>query len=204
MSELSTHQLSCELGDRRLFHGLHFALKAGEILQVVGENGSGKTSLLRIIAGLASPHAGEVRWRGKNIAGLGSDYTRHLLYIGHQSAVKADLTVYENLQYSLAFSSANNTTSIDAAIASLGLSAFRDDLASQLSAGQQRRIALAKLLLVDAELWILDEPFAALDQVGASFLETLFAKKIKEGGLILLTSHQILQFKPIKKLELAR
>ncbi|MCX8017784.1 MAG: cytochrome c biogenesis heme-transporting ATPase CcmA, partial [Rhodocyclaceae bacterium] len=161
---LTASGLSCVRGDRRLFSGLDLAVGAGQWLHVQGENGAGKTSLLRILAGLAPPAAGEICWQGAPIKTLAEDYRRELLFLGHHAAVKEELTPLENLL----FAARLDATSLDEAAAMKALARFglrgREDLPVRfLSAGQKRRVLLARLAVRQATLWILDEPFTALD-----------------------------------------
>ena len=188
---LEAADLDCERGGRRLFRGLSFAVSGGELLRVAGANGSGKTSLLRILCGLLSPDAGEVRWHGAPIHGLREEYARQLVYLGHAPAVKDDLTAGENL--SIACTLAGLATSPQAAreaLARFGLAAGEIPV-RRLSQGQRRRAALARLLLSGTvPLWLLDEPFAALDASAARLAEELIASHVAGGGAVVYTTHQ--------------
>lgn len=188
---LTATALSCVRGERRLFAGLDLAVGPGEWLHVQGENGAGKTSLLRILAGLSPAAEGEVRWRGEPIQALAEDYRRHLLFLGHQGAVKEELTPLENLTLA---SRLDGTTLGEAealkALARFGLRG-REDLAVRfLSAGQKRRVLLARLAVRKATLWILDEPFTALDVKAVEMLSGLIVEHVTNGGIAILTSHQ--------------
>src|SRR3954467_9093617 len=157
---LEAAELECERGARILFRGISFVVPGGELLRVAGANGSGKTSLLRILCGLARPSAGEVRWKGQPIGGLREDYARELVYIGHAPAVKDDLTPRENLEISCRLS--GQSTRGEALAAALERLGGPELPVRKLSQGQRRRAALARLLVSDASLWLLDEPFATL------------------------------------------
>lgn len=185
--------LSCVRDERTLFSGLSFTIETGEMVQIEGRNGAGKTSLLRILAGLSSPEAGEVRWQGVNTRRQRDVFHQQLLYLGHQPGVKSVLTAYENLAF---YQSVNGTASADAiyqALENVGLLGYEDVTVAQMSAGQQRRVALARLWLSDAPLWILDEPLTAIDKQGVSTLIELFEQHAQRGGMVLLTTHQDLQ-----------
>jgi heme exporter protein A len=185
--------LSCVRDERTLFSGLSFTIEPGEMVQIEGRNGAGKTSLLRILAGLSSPEAGEVRWQCVNTRRQRDVFHQQLLYLGHQPGVKSVLTAYENLAF---YQSVNGTASADAiyqALENVGLLGYEDVTVAQMSAGQQRRVALARLWLSDAPLWILDEPLTAIDKQGVSTLIELFEQHAQQGGMVLLTTHQDLQ-----------
>jgi heme exporter protein A len=188
---LDASNLDCLRGGRTLFSGLSFSLQGGELLRVAGANGSGKTSLLKILCGLLTPDAGEVRWQDTPIRQLREDYTRHLVYLGHAPAVKDDLSAAENL--TVACTLAGRTASPQQAreaLESYGLAAGGVAV-RRLSQGQRRRAALARLLLsADAPLWLLDEPFAALDAAAARFTEELIASHVAQGGAVAYTTHQ--------------
>lgn len=186
---LEATELECERGGRKLFTGLSFKLGAGELLRIAGQNGSGKTSLLRILCGLLAPTLGEVRWKGSRIAELREDYSRDLVYLGHAPAVKDDLTPYENLDIACRLMGA------EAHKEALGwaLSAFSvpELPVRKLSQGQRRRAALARLLLSESvRLWLLDEPFAALDAAAATYTEELVGRHLAAGGSVVYTTHQ--------------
>lgn len=188
---LTATQLTCLRGERCLFEGLELALGPGEWLHVQGENGAGKTSLLRILAGLSPPARGEVRWQGEPIQRLAEDYRRHLLYLGHHGAVKEDLTPLENLRFAARLDDTPlDETSALAALARFGLRGREDLPVRFLSAGQKRRVLLARLAVRTAELWILDEPFTALDVKAVDMLAELIVEHVAQGGLVVLTSHQ--------------
>lgn len=188
---LQVAKLVCRRGDRLLFSGLDFAIEAGTLLHVRGRNGSGKTTLLRTLCGLFTPDAGEVRWQGESIHALAEDYRHDLLYLGHLNGIKGDLTGVENLR--LAATLDGDRVGIDAvwgALGQIGLAGFEDLPTRMLSQGQKKRVALARLILSRAPLWVLDEPFTALDLDAVDLLQGLIAAHVARGGLAILTTHQ--------------
>jgi len=188
---LEADNLECVRGERRLFAGLGFRLAAGELLYLQGKNGSGKTSLLRMLLGLLPPESGEVRWKGGPIRKLADDYRADLCYLGHQNAIKEELTPLENLLAAarLAGEELNEDDAIDA-LEQVGL-AGREDLACKyLSQGQKRRVALARLVGERRPLWILDEPFVALDAAAVDWLAGVISGHLQRGGLCVMTTHQ--------------
>jgi heme exporter protein A len=186
---LETRDLSCERGGARLFSGIRFTLGAGALLRVRGPNGSGKTSLLRILAGLTRPAEGEVRWRG---GPLDEDYRREMVFIGHAPALSDDLTVLENLQFVLRlFELKTGEREQKETLELFALERVAHMPARFLSQGQRRRAALARLALsTEVPLWLLDEPFAALDGEALEQLSALATAHLAAGGLLVLTSHQ--------------
>lgn len=188
---LTATGLSCVRGERRLFSGLDLAVGPGEWLHVQGENGAGKTSLLRILSSLSPPAEGEIRWRGEPIGALAEDYRREMLFLGHHGAVKEELTPFENLMLAAQLDGAAlDETAALKALARFGLRG-REDLAVRfLSAGQKRRVLLARLAVRQATLWILDEPFTALDVKAVDMLSGLIVDHVTDGGIAILTSHQ--------------
>lgn len=187
---LQINELSCTRGDRDLFAGLGFTLKPGELLQVEGHNGCGKTSLLRIVSGLMPEESGDVLWGG--VEKSETDFYADTMYLGHQTGIKHELTALENLDFSRQMQKPNNRCRYEV-LEKLGLRGFEDVPCLQLSAGQKRRVGLARLLLSDCQLWILDEPFTALDVDGVALVEKICAEHCAQGGMILLTTHQPLQ-----------
>lgn len=188
---LEVSNLKCVRGERQLFDGVGFRLSSGQLLYLRGANGSGKTSLLRILCGLSPAEAGQIRWNGVPIEELGEIYRRDLFYLGHHNALQEALTVNENLAFYAALAGAipseADTTN---ALARLGLRGCQSRLVRHLSQGQKRRVALSRLMLNRARLWVLDEPFVALDQVAIQLLADLVAAHLDKGGLAVLTSHQ--------------
>ena len=188
---LETTRLDCVRGERHLFRALSFRLMPGELLSLQGRNGSGKTSLLRMLCGLLPPAGGKIRWRNEPIGKLGEDYRRELCFLGHQNAIKEELTPLENLMASarLADEALEEGAALDA-LETLGL-AGREDLACRyLSQGQKRRVALARLVNERRALWLLDEPFVALDTAAVDLVAGLIGAHLQRGGLAVLTTHQ--------------
>ena len=189
---LSAKSLACRRGDRLLFSDLDVTLLPGELLQVMGPNGCGKTSLLRILCGLRAPDTGAVLWRGQDIAEQREDFQQELALVGHRPGIKDDLTPAENLRVSGALGGASTGMSIEDALRRVGLLAHTFDPCGQLSSGQRRRTALARLLLTPASLWVLDEPLTGLDRQGQSLVESLMYEQAERGGACVFTTHQTL------------
>ncbi|MGS5275822.1 cytochrome c biogenesis heme-transporting ATPase CcmA [Escherichia coli] len=187
MGMLEARELLCERDERTLFSGLSFTLNAGEWVQITGSNGAGKTTLLRLLTGLSRPDAGEVLWQGQPLHQVRDSYHQNLLWIGHQPGIKTRLTALENLHF---YHRDGDTAQCLEALAQAGLAGFEDIPVNQLSAGQQRRVALARLWLTRATLWILDEPFTAIDVNGVDRLTQRMAQHTKQGGIVILTTHQ--------------
>jgi len=188
---LEVINLECIRGDRRLFSALNFDLSAGELLHLHGHNGSGKTTLLRSICGLITPTEGEVRWQGENVRRQRDEFARELVYIGHKNAIKADLTGTENLRIACQLDGMPvSEKQAWEALEQLGLRGHEDLPVRVLSQGQKKRVALARLLLSQSPLWILDEPFTALDKAAVSYLQTVIQQHVDAGGMVMLTTHQ--------------
>ncbi|MEN8174196.1 MAG: cytochrome c biogenesis heme-transporting ATPase CcmA [Pseudomonadota bacterium] len=188
---LEAADLSCVRGDRRLFSGIEISLERGELLYVHGHNGSGKTTLLRTLCGLFLPEAGEVRWNAQNIRSMREEFTRDVLYLGHKNGVKGDLTALENLRVTSALDGfeISEKEAWDA-LERIGLDGHEDLEVKVLSQGQQRRVALARLLINQAVLWVLDEPFTALDLAAVDLLQSVIREHVAQGGMVVLTTHQ--------------
>jgi len=177
--------------EKVLFEELSFKIGVGEIVQIEGRNGTGKTTLLRIIAGLSDGEEGDILWNGHLTTNNRDFFHQDLLFLGHQTGVKRELTGLENLSfYQSIHQSETEKDKIWIALAKVGLAGREDVPVAQLSAGQQRRVALARLWLSKQVLWILDEPLTAIDKQGVKVLENLFIKHAKQGGIVLLTTHQ--------------
>jgi len=201
---LSARALACERDQRLLFSGLEFELGPGQTLLVEGRNGSGKTSLLRILCGMRRQDAGAVHWCGRAIERLGGQYRSQLAFIGHADGIKQELTVSENLSVARALGVAGDAD-VESAIARVGLSGYEDVLCRKLSAGQRRRVALARLLVTAQPLWIVDEPFTSLDREGVDLFRTLMREHADRGGILVFTSHHgvELQDRGLQRLRLA-
>lgn len=188
---LEVRGLEVMRGDHRLFTDLSFSLQGGELLRLRGSNGSGKTSLLRSVCGLLEPTQGEVLWKGENIRSQRDEFNGSLTYLGHHNGIKAELTGFENLRLSNALcGKAVSEDRIYEALEAIGLGGREDLPTHVLSQGQKRRVALARLLLSDADLWVLDEPFTALDVKAVGMLSGLIEEHLQKGRMVMLTTHQ--------------
>ncbi|EJE4164824.1 cytochrome c biogenesis heme-transporting ATPase CcmA [Vibrio parahaemolyticus] len=188
---LEVSNLTAIRDERVLFENLQFEIKPGELVQIEGRNGTGKTTLLRIITGLGDREEGMIKWKGEEVEKSRDVFHQDLLFLGHQTGVKRELTAFENLRFYQSIQ--NNSTSdeeIFTALTQVGLAGREDVPVAQLSAGQQRRVALARLWLSKQILWILDEPLTAIDKQGVKVLEALFAQHADNGGIVMLTTHQ--------------
>lgn len=186
-AQLIVDKIACERDDRRLFSDLSFSLSSGQVLLLEGSNGSGKTSLLRILCGFREPDEGALFWCNQPIAE--SDFLAQMAYVGHADGLKKELTVFENLQFALALGQASGI-GIEQALARVKMAGYDDNRVQTLSAGQKRRVSLARLLITRSVLWILDEPLTALDKSGIDLVEQLIAAHAANGGMVILTSHQ--------------
>jgi heme exporter protein A len=188
---LAAVDLECIRGDNLLFSGLSFEIHGGQLAQVEGANGSGKTSLLRILAGLALPSNGEVRWRGVDIHRQRASYFAEMVYLGHALGIKGELSAIENLKISLALAGVPaNLDLLYDVLERTGLRGREDLPARTLSAGQRQRIALARMLVCPCAVWIVDEPFTALDSSGIALMCRLLEEHVASGAMTVLTSHQ--------------
>lgn len=191
---LEAKDLSCERGEHRLFSGLNFMLASGELMQVQGENGSGKTTLLRTLCGFVEPAEGQVLWGGHDIGEWDDEFHAGMCYLGHLNAIKDELSALENLQMSagLAGYSVSDQEAV-AALRRMGLHRREHLPVKVLSQGQRRRVALARLLIGEAHLWILDEPLTALDVGAVGLMQELIGEHLSKGGMVIFTTHQPLQ-----------
>ncbi len=191
---LEVSNLACSRGDHLLFSDLNFSLSAGELLQVQGANGSGKTSLLRTLCGFMMPVAGEIRWRGQDIRELGDTFYAEMIYLGHLNAIKDELNALENLRISAGLAGCKaDDKQVIAALRRMGLRGRETLPVKVLSQGQRRRVALARLLLSNASLWILDEPLAALDVGAVGLMQELIGEHLVSNGMVIYTTHQPLE-----------
>lgn len=180
-------------GDRHVLRGVEFEAHPGEVVHVAGPNGTGKTTLLRALAGLLQPEEGEVQWEGTPIGRQRDEFGASMSYLGHENALKGDLTAGENLHYGVGVRIEVSAAAIDDVLARVGISRCRDLPARVLSAGQRRRLAMARVLLAAAPLWILDEPFTNLDVGGVAELSAFIGQHAREGGSVVLAAHQALR-----------
>ena len=194
-ASLVVSQLRSIRGDRELFRDVGFTLEGGEVLQIHGANGSGKTTILRILAGLTRPDAGEIRWQGQLVSEDWQPYLAELRYIGHLSGIKLELSPMENLRFAPGLLASAQAMPLEQALDEVALYGFEDEPARTLSAGQRRRIALARLLVSPGRLWLLDEPHTSLDKAGMEMLRGLMHRHLESGGLIILASHNPLELK---------
>nr|WP_314739337.1 cytochrome c biogenesis heme-transporting ATPase CcmA [uncultured Haemophilus sp.] len=203
INQLSLNQIACERGENRLFEDCSFTLKSGDWVQIEGHNGIGKTSLLRILAGLALPAEGEVLWNGQKIQKCREEYYTELFYLGHHAGIKPELTPWENLRfYQKVQGLPLEDETLWYALEKVSLVGREDLPCSHLSAGQQRRVALAKLWLTKQQLWILDEPFTAIDKKGVADLIAHIEQHCHNGGIVIFTSHQAVENAHVKIISL--
>lgn len=188
---LRAADLAAVRGDRRLFQDLGFSLEPGELLYVNGPNGSGKTTLLRMLCGLVTPSEGSISWQGADIGTLGDAYRAALVYLGHQNAIKEELTALENLRIGSRLAGVSvSEDEASEALGRMGLHGLEELPTQVLSQGQKRRVGLARLLLTRAPLWVLDEPFNALDAAAVELLQAVLREHLGRDGVVVLTTHQ--------------
>ena len=192
---LKAQSITCVRGDRLLFQDLSLQVHPGEAYQIQGGNGVGKTTLLRILCGLSLPESGEVFWNAASIREDPEKFQSDLVYIGHSNGIKLDLTPKENLAFALTLHSGTPDVSIDEALDRVGLSGSQHLLCRVLSAGQRRRVAIARLYLSRAPLWVLDEPLGAIDAAGVEAIENVIETHLGQGGMTVFTTHQPLRLK---------
>lgn len=188
---LTARNLECIRGEHKLFSNIFFSVNPGELMFVGGPNGSGKTSLLRLLCGLSSPDSGEILWNGMDIRELDGDYRGMMTYLGHLGGIKDDLTALENLRISCALADCEIDENQAAdALGQIGLAGREMLPAKVLSQGQRRRVALARLLVVQTRLWILDEPLTALDTAAVKLIKEILEHNLSKGGMVIMTTHQ--------------
>ncbi|MCS5592636.1 MAG: cytochrome c biogenesis heme-transporting ATPase CcmA [Gammaproteobacteria bacterium] len=188
MLSLNVVNLSCQRGYNQLFSELSFKVNSGDILRITGTNGSGKTSLLKILAGLNAPEEGEITLDSHSIKS--DEYQSEIFYLGHLSALSAELTSIENLEFLTGLNKSIDQHLLAKALTRVGLKGYEDEYCAKLSAGQKRRVILAGLFVSNAKIWLLDEPFTALDPHGVKIVEDRIGKHCAQGGLCLFTTHQ--------------
>ena len=200
MSNLIINNLSCTRGYNQLFIDLSFELRPGEILKISGTNGTGKTSLLKIIAGLNSAESGSIFFKNYDINDINNKLD--IFYLGHLNALSPELSCIENLNFLLELGTENFNSSYLDALSMVGLNNYENELVANLSAGQKRRVALAALFVTPSKLWLLDEPFTSLDSKGIEIVENQIKKHRDSGGLCILTTHQVCNIRNLRELNL--
>jgi heme exporter protein A len=200
MSKLIVNNLSCQRGYKLLFENLSFELNSGEVLKVSGPNGSGKTSLMKILAGLSSFETGSIDYDETKINS--ERYNLDFLYLGHLAALSPELSCLENLKYTMRLGNDNLDLDFSDALKKVGLEKFENELVGQLSAGQKKRIALSLLFITQSKVWLLDEPFSALDSKAIKIIETRVEDHCNSGGICILTTHQECNIKNMKEISL--
>lgn len=177
-------------GDRHVLQGVSLEVHPGELMHVSGPNGTGKTTLLRVVSGLLRPEQGTVSWRGRSIESARADYQHELAYASHEPALKSDLTALENLRFMVGLRRRVTLGELRCGLERTGVAACADLPARVLSAGQRRRVAMARVLACRASIWLLDEPYTNLDAAGSELLSSLLEEHVREGGLALVVAHQ--------------
>ena len=200
MSKLSVNNLSCQRGYNLLFENLSFELNSGEVLRISGQNGSGKTSLLKIIAGLNTSESGSIVFDQNKLNS--ETYQIETLYLGHYAALSSELSCIENLEYLTNLNTEILSPNFHDALKEVGLENYEHESAGNLSAGQKRRVALSLLFISQSKVWLLDEPFTALDSDGIKIIENQIEKHCANGGLCILTTHQDCNIKSLKEISL--
>ena len=200
MSKLSVNNLSCQRGYNLLFENLSFELNSGEVLRISGQNGSGKTSLLKIIGGLNTPEMGSIEFDQNQ--SNSEKYQIEALYLGHYAALSSELSCIENLEYLTNLNTEILSPNFHDALKEVGLENYEHEPAGSLSAGQKRRVALSLLFISQSKVWLLDEPFTALDSDGIKIIENQIEKHCANGGLCILTTHQDCNIKSLKEISL--
>ena len=187
---LEARAINCWRGDRHILQDVSFAVRSGEFLKITGPNGVGKTTLLRVVCGLLPAESGAIEWRGRPVQGASDEFHTDMAYLGHLNSLKADLTARENLRFLAGLRQALTPADVDAALDRVGILSRGDLQTRSLSAGQKRRLALSRLLLADAALWILDEPVTNLDAAGVDLVEELVREHVGRGGIAVAAAHQ--------------
>jgi heme exporter protein A len=200
---LSVDKIHVWRGDRHVLQGVSTQVRPGELLHVSGPNGTGKTTLLRVVSGLLRPEQGSVTWGGQSIVSHRTDYQAALAYAAHEPALKGDLTALENLRFSVGLKRRSSAAELHGALERTGVSACADLPARVLSAGQRRRVSLARVVAMQASVWLLDEPYANLDAAGSELVSGLLQAHVAAGGLALVVAHRELTLAcNVRRLEL--
>jgi len=200
MSKLKVTNLSCQKGYNLLFENLSFEINSGEVLKISGPNGSGKTSLLRLLAGLSSFDSGSINYDAFTMNS--EEYNLDFLYLGHLTALSPELSCIENLKYSSLLGNKKSELDFSSALKKAGLEKFENELVGKLSAGQKKRIALSLLFVTQSKVWLLDEPFSALDSKAINIFEQKIEEHCSIGGMCILTTHQECGIKNLKEISL--
>ena len=204
MPQFNANNLECERHNNILFSDLTFTMKDGDLLQIDGTNGSGKSSLLQICSGLIRPSKGTIKWNNENIYEYHNNFQKDVLYLGHKNAIKSSLTIKENMKFIAALGGIIGDVGYTEILNTVGLSDTEELYAGNLSAGQQRRLSLTRLLMTRSKFWLLDEPFNALDKHGKRIIENIVFNHCNSGGIVIFTTHQEMEFKqyPLKSIHL--